>query len=71
METKDEDGNTKQQLVEETVPGEYRYGIRYEEFISDLIRFCQLLKDENNRQQKKIEDLEKRMEILENAVKCS
>ncbi len=71
VETKDEDGNTKQQLVEETVPGEYRYGIRYEEFISDLIRFCQLLKDENNRQQKKIEDLEKRMEILENAVKCS
>lgn len=71
VETKDEDGNTKQQLVEETVPGEYRYGIRYEEFISDLIRFCQLLKDENSRQQKKIEDLEKRMEILENAVKCS
>ena len=71
VETKDEDGNTKQQQVEETVPGEYRYGIRYEEFIADLIRFCQLLKDENSRQQKKIEDLEKRMEILENAVKCS
>ncbi len=71
VETKDEDGNTKQQLVEEIIPGEYRYGIRYEEFISDLIRFCQLLKDENSRQQKKIEDLEKRMEILENAVKCS
>ncbi len=71
VETKDEDGNTKQQQVEETVPGEYMYGIRYEEFIADLIRFCQLLKDENSRQQKKIEDLEKRMEILENAVKCS
>ncbi len=71
VETKDKDGNIKHQLVEETVSGEYRYGIRYEEFISDLIRFCQLLKDENSRQQKKIEDLEKRMEILENAVKCS
>ena len=69
VETKDEDGNTKQQLVEETVPGEYRYGIRYEEFISDLIRFCQLLKDENSRQQKKIEDLEKRIKILEDIVK--
>ena len=71
VETKDKDGNIKHQLAEETIPGEYRYGMRYEEFISDLIRFCQLLKDENNRQQKKIEDLEKRMEILENAVKCS
>ena len=70
VETQDKDGNIKRQVVEEIIPGEYRYGIRYEEFISDLIRFCQLLKDENSRQQKKIEDLEKRMEILENVVKC-
>ena len=69
VETKDKDGNIRHQLVEETVPGEYRYGIRYEEFISDLIRFCQILKDENGRQQKKIEDLENRMEILENIIK--
>ena len=69
VETKDEDGNIEHQLVEEIVPNEYRYGIRYEEFISDLIRFCQILKDENGRQQKKIEDLENRMEILENIIK--
>lgn len=69
VETKDKDGNIKHQLVEETVSGEYRYGIRYEEFISDLIRFCQLLKDENSRQQKKIEDLEKRIKILEDIIK--
>lgn len=71
VETKDKDGNIKHKMVEETVTGEYRYGIRYEEFIADLIKFCQLLKDENSRRQKKIEDLEERMKILENAVKCS
>ena len=69
VETKDEDGNTKQQQVEEIIPDEYRYGIRYEELIADLIRFCQLLKDENSRQQKKIEDLEKRIKILEDIIK--
>lgn len=69
IETIKEDGS--KEIKTQEIPGEYMYGIRYEEFISDLIRFCQLLKDENNRQQKKIEDLEKRMEILENAVKCS
>ncbi len=69
IEVINEDGS--KEIKTQEIPGEYMYGIRYEEFISDLIRFCQLLKDENNRQQKKIEDLEKRMEILENAVKCS
>lgn len=69
VKTKDEDGNIEHQLVEEIIPDEYRYGIRYEELIADLIRFCQLLKDENSRQQKKIEDLEKRIKILEDIIK--
>lgn len=69
VETQDKDGNIKRQVVEEIIPGEYRYGIRYEEFISDLIRFCQILKDENGRQQKKIEDLENRIKVLEDIVK--
>ena len=69
VETKDEDGNTNQQLVEEIIPGEYRYGIRYEELISDVIRFCQMLYNQNQEQQKKIEDLENRINILENIIK--
>ena len=67
IETIKEDGSKEIKIQE--IPGEYMYGIRYEEFISDLIRFCQLLKDENSRQQKKIEDLEKRIKILEDIIK--
>lgn len=67
VEVTNEDGNKEIKIKE--IPGEYTYGIRYEELISDVIRFCQILKDENDRQQNKIEDLEKRMEILENVVK--
>lgn len=67
IEVTKEDGSKEIKIQE--VLGEYIYGIRYEEFIADVIRFCQILKDENSRQQKKIEDLEKRMEILENVVK--
>ena len=67
IETIKEDGS--KEIKTQEIPGEYMYGIRYEEFISDLIRFCQLLKDENSRQQKKIEDLEKRIKILEDIVK--
>ena len=67
IETIKEDGS--KEIKTQEIPGEYMYGIRYEEFISDLIRFCQLLKDENSRQQKKIEDLEKRIKILEDIIK--
>ncbi len=69
IEITKEDGSKETKIQD--VPGEYIYGIRYEELISDVIRFSQILYQQNQEQQKKIEDLEKRMEILENAVKCS
>lgn len=57
-EIKDEDGNKRMELAEEVIPGEYRYGMRYEELITDTIRFCQILYNHNK-------ELEERVKILE------
>lgn len=60
----------KEKIVrQEVVPGEYIYGIRYEELEGDIIRFCQILYQQNQEQQKKIEDLENRVNMLENIIK--
>ncbi len=53
----------------EEIPGEYIYGIRYEELEGDIIRFCQILYQQNQEQQKKIEDLENRIKALESIIK--
>ncbi len=74
----DNDGSkkTRKRTVQEEVPGEYVYGLRYEEFIADIIRFCQILYNRNTElenaleeQKKKAENLEKRIEALENIIK--
>ena len=74
----DKDGSkkTRKRTVQEEIPGEYIYGLRYEEFISDIIRFCQILYNRNTgletaleEQKKKTENLGKRIETLENIIK--
>ena len=58
-ETEDKDGTIHRELVEEVVPGEYRYGMRYEELITDTIRFCQILYRKNEALEGRIAALEK------------
>ncbi len=73
----DKDGSkkTRKRIVQEEIPGEYIYGLRYEEFISDIIRFCQILYSRNTgletaleEQKEKTENLGKRIETLENII---
>ena len=54
---------------EKVIPGEFIEGLRYEEVIPDITRFCQILYNQNQEQQKKIEDLKNRINILENIIK--
>lgn len=58
------------------IPGEYIYSLRYEEFIADIVRFCQILYNRDTElenalkeQKEKTEGLEKRAEALENIIK--
>ena len=60
---------TIKEVQQEEIPNEYIYGIRYEELISDVIRFCQLLKEENTKQHEEMEELSKRLTELESIVK--
>ena len=60
----DENGNEKTKVRVETIQGEYDYALRYEEFISPLIRFVQLqdkdiseLKETIKQQQQSIDEL--------------
>lgn len=60
----DENGNEKTKVRVETIQGEYDYALRYEEFISPLIRFVQLqdkdiseMKETLKQQQQSIDEL--------------
>lgn len=60
----DENGNEKTKVRVETIKGEYDYALRYEEFISPLIRFVQLqdkkiseMKETLKQQQQSIDEL--------------
>lgn len=77
--TEDENGNPLEKPIEEVVEGEYSYGLRYEEFISPLIKVVQILwkkvimleeeniilKKENVELKEKIQNMESRLEKLE------
>lgn len=83
------DGQTKTRTVihkreeQRKIPGEYIYGLRYEEFIADIVRFVQIQDGRIEKQQEvinkqqetikaqdaKIQELEKRFEALENLLK--
>ncbi|MDE6615315.1 MAG: tail fiber domain-containing protein, partial [Lachnospiraceae bacterium] len=74
----DNDGikKTRKRTVQEEIPGEYIYGLRYEEFIADIIRFVQILYNRDTdlgnalkEREERTESMEKRIEILENIIK--
>lgn len=80
--TDETDGQTKTRTiiikdrVLREIPGEYIYSLRYEEFIADIVRFCQILYNRDTElenalkeQKEKTEGLEKRAEALENIIK--
>ena len=59
---------TKQKRTEEKerpIEGEFRYGLRYEEFIAPLIKTVQLQQKELEEKDKRINDLEDRLSKLE------
>ena len=80
-EVKDEDGNITIRKVKSIeskmriIPGEFAYGMRYEEILSDSVRFDQILYNRINEQQElidkqniKINELEERVQTLEKLV---
>lgn len=62
---------TKQYIEYKEIPGEYVYGLRYEEFIADIVRFVQLQDKKIQEQDRKIKSLEERLSLLENMLKAS
>lgn len=66
----EEDGEVKTKTVEKTrvkqeeIPGEYIYGMRYEELVSDNIRATQILYEENQQLKTKIEQQEAEINVL-------
>ncbi len=66
IETTKEDGS--KEIKTQEIPGEYIYGIRYEELISDVIRFSQIMYDKLDnladiiqKQEEKITSLEEKL----------
>lgn len=66
---------TVKEIVQEEIPGEYVYSLRYEEFIPDNVRFSQILYEKIEeqaeiiqQQQQEIEELKNRMARLEALV---
>ena len=73
IEVINEDGS--KEIKTQEIPGEYIYGIRYEELISDVIRFSQIMYDRLDnlegtvqKQQEKITSLEEKLSQLERMV---
>jgi len=77
-EIQKEDGTTEtvkekiKKVIQKEIPGEYIYSLRYEEFIADIIRFCQILYSRNEAleetiqaQQEETKKLEERIAALE------
>lgn len=55
----DEEGNIIKEA--EAIPDEYNYALRYEEFIADIIRFCQILMEKNNQLEERLTKLEEKL----------
>ncbi|MCI9079003.1 MAG: tail fiber domain-containing protein [Lachnospiraceae bacterium] len=65
----------QKRIKQEEIPGEYIYGLRYEEFIADIVRYCQILYTRNETlertvqvQQEKTKKLEERIAALEKII---
>lgn len=64
----DEDGNKLKKPITEIVEGEYEYSLRYDEFISPMIKMIQMQQNTIETQQEKINDLESRLSKLESII---
>lgn len=62
---------TKKREEQKEIPGEYIYGLRYEEFIADIVRFVQIQDEKIEEQERKINSLEGRLSALENMLNAS
>lgn len=71
IENEDGTKSIKEVKVRKTriIEGEYRYGLRPEEIISDVVRFIQIKDDEIQNQKKIIEDMQNRLKQLEDLIK--
>lgn len=69
LSTADFAGFVKYRKEEESSSGEnaaeYGYGLRYEEYIAPLIKYCQMLSKRAEKAERRIEQMEKRIEQLE------
>ncbi len=71
------DGQTRTRTViqkreeQRELLGEYVYGLRYEEFIADIVRFIQIQDERIEEQERKINSLEGRLSALENMLNTS
>ena len=54
---------------QEIVPGEYIYGIRYEELEGDTIRFCQIIYNRLEKLEETVKEQQKKIASLEDALK--
>ena len=64
----DENGNKLKKPITEIVEGEYEYSLRYDEFISPMIKMIQMQQNTIETQQKKIDELESRLSKLESVI---
>ena len=64
----DEDGNPIKKTEDEIIEGEYIYGFRYEELISDIIRFAQLQKLRADSLEEKLSKQEKEITEIKNIL---
>lgn len=60
--------NGKKTIEIEEIPGEYEYGMRYEELISDDIKFSQILYKENQELKSKVSECEEKINKLEEEI---
>lgn len=71
-EVENEDGTIETvRKTEQIDTGEVTYGLRYEEFIADIVRFIQLQDEKIEEQERKINSLEGRLSALENMLNPS
>ena len=73
-EIQKEDGTTEiikekiKKVIQKEIPGEYDYFLRYEEFIADIIRFCQILYNKNEALENTMQGWQQKTEELEGRI---
>ena len=63
-----EDKNGEKRIEHEVVEGEYVYGFRYEELITDILRFCQLQQRQIDEQADEIKEIKLQLQEIRNIL---